>query len=416
MSEKQGKRMFWGYIIVAAGFFAGIFLVGQSVVLGIFFKSISEELGWLRASMSVAMSINSVVAGVSAVFAGKLTDKYGPRVVLIGGAISLALAYVLLSRLESLWQLYLAYGLFVGIAMGCPDVPIVTTVSRWFARRRGIMVGITKVGAGLGMMIFPIFANRLMFNFGWSKAYLYIGIIVFAGLLLAALFFRRDPAQMNQFPDGDTAPLAIEQAHQDRHYSIKEAATSRQFWLFAAVWAIFNTCVQAVLLHTANHVTDVGLSTAIAASVISAIGGFSIVGRFALASLSDRIGSRLTYLIALSLLTLAMFWIQFAQTGWAFYVFAALYGLAHGGCFALLAPMLSNLFGLGSLGSIMGVIVLCGALGGFIGPVAAGSIFDATGSYNTAFLIMSILCLIGVLLIFLLKPMKAGEKVIKQEK
>jgi len=132
--------------------------------------------------------------------------------------------------------------------------------------------------------------------------------------------------------------------------------------------------------------------------------------------LSDRIGPRVAYLISLSLLTLAMIWMQFTQAAWAFYIFAVLYGLAHGGCFALLAPMLSHLFGLGSLGSIMGVIVLCGAPGGLIGPVATGWIFDTTGSYNTAFLIMSILCLIGVLLIFLLKPMKAREKVINHAK
>ena len=401
----QGKpRIFWGYIIVAAGFLAGMSIIGQSVLRGVFFKPILLELDLSRAVTSGATSISAVAMGVAAVFAGKLTDKYGPRLVLVIAALAVGLGNMLMSQVESLWQFYLFYGFLVGVGMGGADVPIATTVSRWFVRRRGMMIGITKVGAGVGIVLFPMLASFLMDNYGWREAYLYIGGIILVVILFAGFLFRRDPAQMNQLPDGDTMVPAIKETAQVVQYSARDAMSSRQFWTFVGVWAIFGGCVQAVLLHIVNHATDLGISTSIAASIVSVIGGLSILGRLTLAGLSDRIGPRSSYLIALAMLTSSMLWMQFARQVWMFYVFAVLYGTAHGACFTLLAPMLSKLFGLNSLGTIMGFVVLFGALGSLIGPVAAGWIFDVTGTYQLAFVVMFILCIISMLLMFSLKP------------
>ncbi len=410
MLTKKKSRVFYGYIIVAAGLLAGVCIIGQGTVIGVFFKPIAQELGWPRATTSVAVSIYSLVMGISSVLAGRLTDKYGHRLVLIIAALAAGLGNVLLSRISSLWQFYLFYGLLVGIAMGASDIPIVTTVSRWFVRRRGMMIGIAKAGAGIGIILFPLLANFFIHASGWRNAYIYLGGIVLIGILLAALPYKRDPAQMHLLPDGDVAAPAINITNKALSYSVKDALSSRQFWTFAGVWVIFNSCVQVVMLHLVNHVTDLGISTNIGASVVSVIGAFSILGRLGLASLSDRIGPKSAYLIALVLLTSAMLWIQFSRGAWMFYVFAVIYGTAHGACFALLAPMLSKLFGLSSPGTIMGLIILFGTFGGIVSPVAAGWIFDVTGTYQLAFTILFALSIPGILLILSLKPVKVLDR------
>ncbi|MFC1952443.1 MFS transporter [Chloroflexota bacterium] len=405
MINQKKSRVFYGYVIVTAGLLAGIFIIGQGTVIGVFFKPITQELGWSRAMTSVAVSISALVTGISGVFMGRLTDRYGPHLVLIIAALAAGLGNVLLSRVSALWHFYLFYGFLVGIAMGAADIPIVTTVSKWFVRRRGMMVGITKAGAGIGIILFPILANLFIDASGWRNAYLYLGGIVLIGILLAAFPLKRDPAQMKLLPDGDTVEPTTEMTAQRSNYSLKDALSSRQFWTFTGVWFIFFSCVQVILTHLVNHATDLGVSATIGASIVSVIGGFSILGRLTLASLSDRIGPKSAYLIALALLALAMLWVQFSREAWMFYVFATIYGTAHGACFALLAPMLSKLFGLNSLGTIMGFTMLFGTLGGLVSPVAAGWIFDFTDTYDLAFIIMLALAALGILLMLSLKPM-----------
>ncbi|MFC1899082.1 MFS transporter [Chloroflexota bacterium] len=403
--DNKNRRFFYGYIIIAAGILAGICIIGQQSVLGIFFKPISEEFDWTRATTSVVVPIYSLVMGISSVFMGRLTDKYGPRLVFIIAALAGGSGIMLMSQIRALWHFYLFSGFMWGITMGAADVPISTTVSRWFVRKRGMMVGITKAGAGVGMMLFPILANLFSSASGWRSAYLYLGSIVFSGILVAAFATKRDPAEMNFLPDGNTTQPTNETAAQISDYSLKDTLSSKQFWTFAGVWVIFLSCVQVTMTHLVNHVTDLGISSAASALIISVIGGFSILGRLSLTSLSDRIGPKSAYLIALALLASSMLWIQFSREVWMFYVFAAIYGTAHGAGFSLLAPMLSKLFGLNSLGTIMGFIILSGTIGGVFSPIAAGMIFDVTGTYYIAFAAMFAFGLLGILLLLSLKPM-----------
>ncbi|MFC1873517.1 nitrate/nitrite transporter [Chloroflexota bacterium] len=407
MIEAKKPRFFWGYVMVAAGFLAGVCIIGQSVVPGVIFKPISQDLGWTRAATSWGVSIAGLVSAVATVFVGRLTDKHGPRMVLIIVALAAGLGNILASRVTEIWQYYLFYSAFAGVALSGADVPIVTTISRWFVRRRGTMIGLTKAGAGVGIIIFPMLTTIFVKNGGWRSAYLYIGIIVLIGVLLAGVLFRRDPTQMNQLPDGDTVAPVVENVSQGMEYSVKDAIASRQFRTFAIICAIFFICVQVVMVHLVNHITDLGISDSIAASVLSVIGFVSIIGRVGLASLSDRLGPRRVYLITLSFLTIAILWLQFAQSTWMFYLFGAVYGLAHGGCFALLAPMLSWLFGVGALGTIMGLAMMVGMLCSVVAPLGAGWIFDLTGSYQIAFVFMLIISIIAVLLMFSLKSTKA---------
>lgn len=156
------------------------------------------------------------------------------------------------------------------------------------------------------------------------------------------------------------------------------------------------------------HVVELGMSPAIAATVISIIGGASTLGRLAIGGLIDRLGNKVAFITAIILLIISLALVRFAVEVWVFFIFAALYGIAHGAIFTVISPMLAKLFGLRSLGTILGFVVFVGTTGGAVGPILSGIIYDATGSYQPAFLlslVLSILALIGVLF---LRPTGGG--------
>lgn len=383
---------------------ASVFLIGSFNSFGIFFKPLSSEFGWTRAATSVAMAVASIVMGFSGIAAGRLTDKYGPRVVLIACGLLMGLGNLLMSQVSALWQLYLFYGVLGGSGMSAADVPMVATVARWFVKRRGMMTGITKVGGGVGIMVVPLLVNWLISSYGWRSAYTVIGIVTLVGIVLMALLFKRDPSQIGELPDGATEVEATESNINPRQFSVKEAMATRQFWTFSAAWFSFMFCMQAVMLHIVPHVTDIGISAAIAATVVSVIGGFSILGRLSLPSLSDSLGTKVAYMIVFSLLAISLVWLPFAREAWMFYLFAAFYGIAHGASFGLFAPMVAGLFGLQSLGIILGMVLFAGTFGSLISPLLAGWIFDIMGNYQLAFWICLALSIAGLLLIATLRP------------
>ncbi len=412
MPDKKKRKFFYGYVVVVAGLIAQVFIVGTFNSFGIFFKPLSSEFGWVRATTSTAMSVAALAMGFSGIAVGRLTDKYGPRIVLIACGLFTGVGGLLMSQVSTLWQLYLFWGILVGAGLTGADIPIVTTVARWFVKRRGMMTGITKVGAGIGIMVVPLLASWLISSYGWRNAYTVVGIITLVGVIPMALFFRRDPSQIGELPDGATEVQTAESNTSTCQFSVKEAMGTRQFWAFSAAWVSFMFCMQVVMLHIVPHVTDMGISLTMAATVISVIGGFSILGRLGLPSLSDSLGTKSAYMIAFSLLAISLVWLQVAREAWMFYLFAALYGTAHGASFALLSPMVAGLFGLQSLGTILGVVLFMGTPGGIISPILAGWIFDIIGNYQLAFWICFAFSVVGLIMISLLRPTssRGGKK------
>ena len=164
------SRYFYGYNIVAAGFLIQAVAIGAMFTYGVFFKEFQEEFGWSRAMISGASSLAFLMMGGIGMIAGALNDKIGPRIVMTVSGISLGLGYLLLSRLEAPWQLYLLYGGFVGCGFSTHDVITLTTVARWFDKRRGMMSGLVKVGTGAVQLLLPFIATALIIAFGWRNA------------------------------------------------------------------------------------------------------------------------------------------------------------------------------------------------------------------------------------------------------
>ena len=378
--------------------------MGISSSFGVFFKPLSLELGWTRATTSFAIGLAHLVLGIASIGGGKLTDRYGPRMVFIACGIIYGLGYLLMSQVSTIWQLYLFYGVIVGIGQSVVDTPVFATLARWFDKNRGMAVGVSKVGAGVGIMLIPLLATWLIASVGWRDTYIIIGVVATVGILSAGLVYKRDPGQVGALPDGATVE---ENAYSDitsRHFSLREAIGTRQFRIFSVIWIGCMFSVQLVLVHIVPHITDLGISATIAATVISVVGGASILSRLVIGNLNDRIGTKSAFAIALAFLTASMIWVLFAREVWMFYLFAVIYGISHGAFWTLLSPMLAGLFGLGSIGVIIGVIIFVGTISATISPLLTGLIFDIMGSYQLAFIIALIFSIIALLLVTLLKP------------
>jgi len=403
VSEDRKAKFFYGYIVVVACFVITTVMFGTMYTFGVFFKPLLAELGGTRVVTSGAYSLCFLLFGFFGMIAGSLTDRFGPRLVITGCGLFLGLGYLLMSQASAIWQLYLFFGVIVGVGMGGAFVPLVSTVSRWFVKRRGMMTGIVVAGIGFGTIIMPPVANRLISALGWSTSYIILGIIALVVIIPAAQFLRRDPAQMGQLPDGGAEAKAQNSNLVAQDFTLRRAIHTRQFWMVAAMFLCFGFALQTIIMHIDPHATDLGIPSASAAVVLSVIGGGSIAGRVVMGSAADRIGNKLVLIICFILLSIALVWLLAAKELWMLYLFAAIFGFAYGGLVAMTSTIVAELFGIGSLGIILGFISLSHSVGGFIGPMAAGRIFDVTQSYTPAFVVCAGLSVIGVVLALLLK-------------
>lgn len=385
-------------------------MIGSMFAYGIFFRELESEFGWSRATISGASSLAFVVMGTLGIVAGRLNDLIGPRVLITFSAVCFGVGYGLLSRIEVAWELFLFYGVLAGIGYSTHDVVTLSTITRWFARRRGMMTGIAKVGTGTGQLLVPLAAASLVAAFGWRHAALVMGSVALLVLVAAAQVMRRDPHGLGQHPDGIEAGGG---ARGGSHASsgeigltLGEAVATRQFWTLCIVQLTVMFCLMTVMIHIVPHATDIGVAPAVAATILSTVGAVSIAGRLTVGTLVDRLGGRRSLMICFVVLLTSLALLQSFQIGWMLFVFAAVYGFAHGGFFTVMSPALAEFFGTGSHGVIFGIVLFSGMMGGAAGPLLAGTLYDNTGSYQLGFLILIGMALTGLVLASTLRPMR----------
>ncbi|MFC1913048.1 MFS transporter [Chloroflexota bacterium] len=401
-SDKE-PRLFYGYIIVLLACIILAITWGSMYSFGIFFKPVLLEFGWTRATVSGAYSLAFFLNGFLGIFIGRFTDKFGPRIVVTICGILLATGYLLTSQIGAVWHLYLFYGVLVGIGSSGAYIPAVSTVARWFVKRRGLITGVTMASVGLGTLIVPPITNLLISNYGWRTSFIIIGVVTFVLITLSAQFLKRDPSQIGQRPYGDN----IGQEGLGSGYevfSLYRAIRTKQFWMVSMMFLCFGACVQTIMIHIVPHATDIAISSVNAAIILATIGGVSTASRIILGGASDRIGNKRAITISFIMMFISLGLLLFAKDLWMFYLFAVVFGLAYGGWSALISVIVAELFGLASLGMILGAVIFGATIGDAAAPAVAGWIFDSTGSYQLAFLICAALSLIAVVLALLLKP------------
>ncbi len=409
MSQDRKSKLFYGYIVVAAAFLIMVVMWGAFFSFGVFLEPLLAEFGWTRALTSGTFSLALLLFGFLGIITGRLTDKFNPRIVLTASGFLFGLGYLLMSQVNAIWQLYLFYGVMVGVGMSGNVVPLTATVARWFIKRRGTMTGITVSGIGIGILVMPPLVNWLISGYGWRNAYFIVGLITLVLTVLAAQFLKRDPRQIGQLAYGEAGSEENGLGLQASGFSFQEAIRTRQFWILGAIVFCFGFFWQTISAHVVSHGIRLGISAAYATSVLAVIGGISVAGRIVLGGIGDRTGSKLAFVIAFALMSVALFWLQLARELWMLYLFAVVFSFGYGGESTLRPLMVAELFGLREHGVIHGAVLIGSTTGGAIGPLVAGYIFDVTGSYQLAFLIGAIISVIGLILILSIKPARREE-------
>jgi MFS family permease len=373
-------RLFYGWFVVAAGFAVTFVDFGCAYSFSAFVTPLQQEFGISRGSVSVMFSLAGFLYFSLGMLSGPLADRFGSRLMAVIGMILLGAGLAAASAARSLAEVYTAYGLGVGLGVGCSYVPAMGAVQRWFVRRRGMASGLASAGIGVGTLAVPPFAAFLIDTVGWRESYLILGALAVVIGVGTALLIANDPRDRRLAPDGDSVPAATQSAA-PAGASLREAITSRRFiGLSACLACSFGVFVPFV--HLAPYATDHGVPQAEGVLLVGAIGVGSASGRFFLGGLADRLGRELSLLAMYVGMALALVIWAVSTTLLPLAVFALLFGLAYGGWVALMPSVVMDYFGGRNVSGLIGVLYSSVGVGTLIGPSAAGFAFDLTGSYT----------------------------------
>ena len=321
---------------------------------------------------------------------------------------------LLMSQIGNAWPFYIVYGVVISIGISAATIPTLSTIARWFVKRRGLMSGIVQAGHGLGGMVLSPVAGWLILTSDWRNAYVVLGIVSLVFIMLSGPFMRREPARIGQLPYG-TEQITISGEDSQRlnspitEFSFREAIRTQQFWILSIMLFGFGFCRTSILVHIAAHVDDLGFSLATGATVLAIISGASMVSRVGMGQLADIIGNRQGFMVGFIVMATGFFWIQAVDKLWMLFLFAATFGFSWGTLAVIRMPMVAEVFGTGSLGAILGTLDFTSQLGAFIGPLLAGVLFDVTGEYTVTFFILAGVSSIGLILTVFLKSIQKLE-------
>jgi len=371
-----------------------------------------DDFGWSRADTALASSLNMLVSAIVTVGIGWLTDKIGPRLVVSIFGPFLGICFLIMAHITSLWQFYLNYSVVGAIGSSVLLIPIMATVSRWFTKKRGLMMGIAQSGQIGGSLFAPLNA-WLIINYGWRTAYNVLGIIVFAGLLISGLFLLRDPSDIGQLPDGGTEIKTSTTPKKNLRiggFSLRQAVGTSQFWVIAFLFFSFGFCRDAFLVHTPPHVQDLGFSLTDAGNIMSCLTAFSMIGRIGMGYLSDVIGNKRALMISEVTTTIALVIGLFSRDLWGLYIYAAVFGFGWGAQAVNRFSISAEAFGLASAGLLMGVLRAAESVAGAFGTYFAGYTFDVVGNYQPVFLVGIVISIFSLIIAPLLRRIESNKR------
>jgi MFS family permease len=405
----NAAAFFRRYTVAIAAFIIMMISAGIGYSFGVFLKPLFFEFGWTRASISGAYSLSSLVAGLAGIFMGGLVDRRGPRFVLAVCGLIAGVGYLLMSQVSALWQLYLFYGIVIGIGSST-FAPLLSTISRLYVKRRTTVSGIVTVGIGLGSLVMPPLTNHLIITSDWRTSFIVLGVLTIVFLTLSSRFLRVNAVTNEQSKPGGEKASESTIGGQTAALSFRDAVATRQFWIIFIMFFCMGFCVLTAQIHIFSYVTDFNISATVAANITAAIGGSSIIGRIVLGAVADRIGNRKALIIGFALMAAPVLCLIFAREVWVFFLLVIVFGIGYGDCVASESPLVASVFGLKSIGSILGVLSGAFTFGAAAGPVVAGYIFDTTASYVPAFILTAVTGVIGLLLAIYLSPLKSRPK------
>jgi MFS family permease len=398
------------WVVVGAVWLTLAIASGLYFSFPIFFVALLDEFGWSRGATAAAFSISSVMQGILSPGVGMLVDRWGPRRIMLGGAAVLGVACVLAGRIQSLWSLYAVTGVLAAIGLCAVSwVPSGTLIARWFAERRGSMLGLAFSGMGAGVLAMGPLAQWLITVYGWRAAYVMLGVGTLGVLLpliwfgvreapMTAMAFRADAASER----GDAQPAPV-----SGRRDVRDALKTGAFWALFFAYLCTPLAVFSVVTHSVAFAVDHGFARLFVAGIFGLTGLLSVVGRIVFGMAADRIGRAASATISYGCTafgTLSLLSLEIAPRAEALYAYALFFGLGFGARGPIITAMASQIFPGRRFGVIYGILSVGNGIGGGVAPWFGGFVHDLTGSYRVAFLIAVAFCAIGSACFWLARP------------
>jgi MFS family permease len=382
------KKIFWGWYIVMGAFLVMGINYGARYCFGVFLKPMTVEFGWSRSVTALAATINMLVYSFGAIFVGRMLDRVAPRWIMTIGATIAAGGYILTGFINTPIGFYITYGLMVGLgATGMGVVACTSSVGKWFVKKRGMAIGITSMGISFGTVALTPLAGYVSSAFSWRVGLIALGAFTFTvGIIISQTLMRKtNPEAYGLLPDGDTIAIP----HQPPSVTpVQRIPTltifqDSRFWTLAICQGLAVMVCMSVFMHQVAYATDNGIGLMAAAISLAAVSMTGFIGQFFFGWLSDHLKDpKYASFLGTVLLLIGMILLINAKSISQLYIYALIYGFGYGSLAPVVPIIAANRFGRHILGSIYGFLTFFIGIGGSIGPILGGIIYDYFGSYH----------------------------------
>ena len=408
------RNAYYGWAVLSAGVLSSFAIVPtQGPIVGLFNQPIRDDLGWSATDIAIAFVVGTVAGGFFSAITGKVLDRRGARAVATISGVIIALSMIGLSRMQEPWHFWLFFGIARATAASGAQLSVLVSLASWFVRMRGRAVGLVGMGQRAAQAIMPLPLVAIMGWLSWREAWLVLGVLVVLLLVIpSAVLVRRRPEEFGLLPDGQTSSSQAEggiDAESERveiTWTLGQAKRTRQLWLLIVGQGGVILSLNATNLHMTAHLQDNGLSLALAATVTTIFAATGALTVLPWGFVMEHIHVRYLGLTATALLVVAMVLLVSASSFYAGVVFGLTYGLAIGAWTVTSRMLFANYFGRRHFGSIRGFAAQMMVLANPAGPLLAGLIRDATGSFDIAFTIFAGVFVVSFLSFLLAVPLR----------
>ena len=398
---------------VTTGYTSGTFWQG----FGAFFDPIVEQFGWSRATTSAAISLQRTESGMVSPFVGYFIDRFGPRKVMLVGILMTGAGFILLARINSLWQFYSAFALItLGMSVGTWMV-VTTAVANWFVALRTRALALTSAGSALGGLLVPV-VIWLIATTDWRTALVLIGVGFWIIGIPSAFVMRRRPEDHGLLPDGRSdetfakggaeAPAGAAHERAEASFTVRQALRTRTFWQMALAMGA-GQLVMSASVHQIPAVTSFGFSRETAGVVMLAVSLMSLAGRIVSGFAGDRVDKRKVIAAAFALQLVGTLIFAYTSTTLHLVGFVVCWGIGFGSSIPVRFALLADYFGRRNFGSVMGIMMTVSAVFGIAGPVFVGWMYDVRGNYRDPYIILALTVLVAIPLVLSLTRPVLGK-------
>jgi OFA family oxalate/formate antiporter-like MFS transporter len=404
LTLSAGRRFYYGWLVTAAA--SGIEFANAASAIGIltiFVNPMTREFGWSRTEVAGATSLGAILGAALAPFSGRLVDKMGSRLLLATGGVIVALACFYLATAQTLLGFYVAFTFSRIADQGLIKIGASTTVGKWFQRYRGRATGLVFFAGSAGIIVLAPVVQLVINDWGWRSAWVMLGVIMFfLGAIPSALIIRRQPedlglpvdgaGQAERYPAAASPSPHLNQAPpEEERWPLNRVIRTPAFWLILLSLLVASIATSGVGLHLVPHLTQQGLSAPAAVGAISIMSTTGALGALFLGIIAERASPRLMITLAYLLGAISMMVLIMADTLAETYLFAAIQGIVGSGVNTLAPLLWASYYGRWTLGSIYGLSRAAQVTGFALGPLISGLVYDATGSYQRAFIYFAFL-------------------------